>query len=498
MMHAPMSFFDATPAGRITSRFGADLGMVDNMMFNQLDFTMTFGFTFLVMCGTVIAKMPLMAILFAIAGVLSVPVVHGLIIFQQDIKRHSNTAMSPILSNLGETQRGAALSSVLGCSAYFIERHFKSCDAWSHLVDSALVTTLMAELWCQLLHLVVLAAVGAFTIHDMDNLRRSPGLIAMYFSYAALWGIFAAITMGVLMGLFTNMTSLERLLEYKLGGLAQEPAWSKASDPASTAWPTSGVVQFDNISLRYREGLPLALADLTLDVGGQEKLGIVGRTGAGKSSITSVLFRLVDCECGRVLIDGVDICGLGVHTLRRAISMIPQEPIVMSGTIRYNLDPFGKHSEEELLRVMSDAGLSSALSLDTAAGGGGASLSAGQRQLVTFGRTLLQGTRLVVMDEPTASVDMQTDRLLQSVARVAFAKKTVMTIAHRLETVRDCDRIAVMEAGRLVELGPPEELLSDPKSHLAKMYRASGENGGQANGEREVDSELKEVMEFMI
>lgn len=489
VLHAPMSFFDETPGGRISSRFGPDLGMMDSSIFSQFDFTMTFGFTFLVMCGTVVAKLPFMAIMFALAFTLSVPIMKAMAIVQQDLRRHSNNAMAPILSNLGEIQRGASLVGVMDCTAFFVGRHDRSVDAWSILVDNSLLAPTVLEAWCVIMHMCVLGGTGALTILNMETLRESPGFVGMYFSYAALWGVFAQVTIMMTMGFLSTMTSLERLLEYKFA-LAQEPPWRKASDPTSKSWPSAALVCFEDVKLRYRPGLPLALDGFSLTVAGKEKLGIVGRTGAGKSSITSVLFRLVDCEAGHVLIDGLDITTLGVHTLRQAMSMIPQDPIVMSGTVRYNLDPFNKHAEEDLQHVLKEAGLAPAVTLETDAGGGSATLSSGQKQLVTFGRTLLQGTRLVVMDEPTASVDMQTDRLLQIVARRVFAERTVITIAHRLETIKDCDRIAVMEAGRLVELGSPTDLLKNPNSRLALMNKASGVAEGRPADVEALDIEL--------
>lgn len=483
LLRAPMSYFDATPSGRITSRFGPDLAQMDGMMAMQIDFTMTFGFTFLMMCVAVIAKVPLMALLFVAALLVSVPVIRGLVVLLQDVKRHANNAMAPIMSNLSEVQRGAVLASTLGCTQFFISRHQAATDRWALLSSASMLVSPLAELWWNFVHLFVLAATALLTFWAADTLRSSPGLIGMYFSYAALWGLFATSTTSVLIGLLTNLTSLERLLEYKLGELPQEPPWHQPSDPAPTAWPCAGSIRFEDVALRYRAGLPRALDGFSLEIAGGEKLGIVGRTGAGKSSVTSILFRLVDCEAGRVLIDGVDILSLGVHTLRRAISMIPQEPIVMSGTVRYNLDPFCRRDDSELTAALRKAGLWPAVSLDTVAGGVGAGLSAGQRQLLTFGRTLLQDARLVVMDEPTASVDVQTDRQVQAAAREAFSGRTVVTIAHRLDTVMHCDRLAVMDAGRLAELGPPAALLGDPGSRLSQLSVAAAQMGAPAGGD---------------
>jgi len=265
-------------------------------------------------------------------------------------------------------------------------------------------------------------------------------------------------------------------LEYKLGKLPQEPAWLLDSDPDQGAWPKAGDVYFKKVCLRYRPGLPLALENLQLEIQSGERLGVVGRTGAGKSSITSALFRLVECESGCIMINGKDISKLGLHTLRRAISMIPQEPIVMNGTVKYNLDPFSIRSDKELEHALRTCGLPASVTLESKAGdASGVGLSAGEKQLLTFGRTLLQDSRIVVMDEPTASVDLQTDRMVQATAKTAFAGRTMVVIAHRLDTVMSCDRLAVIEAGHLAEIGRPRDLASNSSSHVAHLLRAAND-----------------------
>jgi ABC-type multidrug transport system fused ATPase/permease subunit len=333
-----------------------------------------------------------------------------------------------------------------------------------------MMSTCTLQAWCNTLGVLVVSVVGLYTVYQADSFSDKPGIVGMYLSYAVLFGLFLAFTSMITMQLLQNMTSLERLFEYKQTGFSQEAPWALPEDPHVTSWPKTGSITFKQVSLRYRHDLPLALTGLDLTIAGAEKIGVVGRTGAGKSSITSVLFGLVPLEAGEVLIDGVSINLLGVHTLRKALSMIPQEPIVMSGSVRYNLDPFSKHTDAELSRVLKVVGLQSYVTLDTPAGGSDAALSTGQRQLLTFSRTLLQKSQIVVMDEPTASVDMQTDRLVQSAARQHFADRTVILIAHRLDTVRECNRIAVMDAGRLMEIGPPADLLKDPSSLLSKLH----------------------------
>mmetsp|Transcript_70958 Transcript_70958/g.205692 ORF Transcript_70958/g.205692 Transcript_70958/m.205692 type:complete len:1274 (+) Transcript_70958:83-3904(+) len=478
LMHAPMSYFDSTPSGRIASRLGPDLAMVDSTMASGIDVTLTFTFMVVTVCTTVVTQIPLMAIVFAAAFVVTVPVFYGLAIFRQDTRRHSNHAMAPVLSNLSELRRGAALLNAMRCKDFFISRHRESTAQWSRFANACMFTTPIAQSWCHFLHLFVLVGTGLMTFSQADELAQNPGLVAMYFSYAALWGLFAMVTMGSTMNMLQLGASLERLVEYSIGDFPQEAAWALSNDPPPKAWPCKGAVEFQSVSLRYREGLPLALENFDLRIAGGEKIGIVGRTGAGKSTLTCILFRLVDCEAGRVTIDGVDIAGIGLHTLRKSISMIPQEPIVMNGTVRYNLDPFGAHKDERLQAALETAGLVPAVTLDSLASGIGSGLSAGQKQLLTFARTLLQDTRIVTMDEPTSSVDMQTDRLVQRMSQKAFESRTVLTIAHRLDTVRHCDRLVVLERGRLAEVGPPAELLADPNSRLSRLTAAA--EGGAA------------------
>eukprot|EP00927_Polykrikos_kofoidii_P009984 TRINITY_DN14207_c0_g1_i1.p1 TRINITY_DN14207_c0_g1~~TRINITY_DN14207_c0_g1_i1.p1 ORF type:complete len:1251 (+),score=164.76 TRINITY_DN14207_c0_g1_i1:107-3859(+) len=471
LLRAPTSYFDDTPVGRITSRLGSDLALVDSSIPAMLDISLTFSFMVVFLSVVIVANMPFVAIVFFVALVVSFPVVRGVAIFRQDTKRHSNNAMAPILSNLSELCRGAALVNSLGCRDFFVSRHQTLIDRWGLLSNASMYTTPLMQSFVHSTHTMVLALIGAVCIVRIRDLGTSSGVVAMYFSYASLWGIFAMYSMNAFFGLLTSGASLERLVELKIGALPQEAAWRFKEDPQQCDWPSRGEIDFDNVALRYREGYPRALDGFSLKVMPREKIGIVGRTGAGKSSITNVLFRIVDCEGGAVCIDGVDAARVGLHALRESLSMIPQEPLVMDGSVRYNLDPFQRHEDDRLSEALSIAGLGPAVNLDTLAGG--SSLSAGQRQLLTFARTLLQNTRIVVMDEPTASVDMQTDRAVQNVVRNVFKNRTMLTIAHRLDTVITCDRIAVMDAGRITELGPPAELLQDSSSLLSKLQAAS-------------------------
>jgi len=282
-------------------------------------------------------------------------------------------------------------------------------------------------------------------------------------------------------------TSLERLLELQSDRVPCE-AWPAGADfidaSPTTAiapnWPSSGHIAFEGVQLRYRPGLPLVVHGLSMELSAGERLGIVGRTGAGKSSISVLLFRLVEPAGGRITIDGVDITTLPLHRLRSSLGMIPQSPVLLQGTVRQNLDPFGDRrgeaGEATMRDVLARAQLGE-LDLDARVGAGGVGLSLGEGQLISFARCLLLSTCVICLDEPTASVDKDTDAKLQALIRTAFSGRTLLCIAHRLQTVIDFDRLLVMEAGRVAALGTPSALLEDRSSAFSQIIDSGGGHG---------------------
>ena len=294
-----------------------------------------------------------------------------------------------------------------------------------------------------------------------------------------------------------NMTAVERLEHYRsgipkerLGGFVRRNDDGKTPLTVSEDWPQHGGVVIKDLRMRYRPGLPLVLRGVTMTIRPQEKVGIVGRTGSGKSSIVQALFRIVESEWdgsdggdgnneGKtknelspsfpksvIEIDGVDIARIPLHTLRSKMSVIPQDPVLFSGDIRKNLDPFAQHDDAELWKVLGLVelepfvrGLTGQLYHHVA--DSGENFSSGQRQLVCFARALLRKSKIIVMDEATASVDSETDRKLQEMIRTRFVGQTVICIAHRLETILDCDRVCVLDQGRVIEYAPVAELLRE-------------------------------------
>ena len=244
-------------------------------------------------------------------------------------------------------------------------------------------------------------------------------------------------------------------------------------------WPQSGIVEFNNYQFRYREGLDLVLKGINFKTISQEKIGIVGRTGAGKSSLTLALFRIVEAAGGKIIIDDIDISGIGLHSLRSRLTIIPQDPVLFSGSLRMNIDPFNSYSDDAIWQALEHShlktfvkGLSEGLNYKITEGG--ENLSVGQRQLVCLARALLRKTKVLILDEATAAIDFETDELIQKTIRTQFNDCTILTIAHRLNTIMDSDRIIVLDAGMIAEFDTPKALLDNKNSIFYGMARNAG------------------------
>ena len=256
---------------------------------------------------------------------------------------------------------------------------------------------------------------------------------------------------------------------------------------AAKVWPSSGEIEFRNVRLRYRPELPCALKGLNITVQGGEKIGIVGRTGAGKSSIMTALLRLFEAEPGsQILIDGVDITTVSLEELRSSIALIPQDPLIFPGTVRSNLDPLSVYPDDAIWNALASVGLSelikkatAGLDLPLGVGDKGVEFSHGQQQLVCIARALLRGCKVLICDEATSSVDDATDQLVQTIIRQNFSGCTVLTVAHRIGTVMDADRVLVMAEGAAAELGPPHELASVKGSQFALLVEHSSGTSGE-------------------
>lgn len=303
----------------------------------------------------------------------------------------------------------------------------------------------------------------------------SPGIAGLSVSYSLTVTTVLSFLVRMYSDYETNVVSVERLLEYTRTPVEPEDD----EEPSDPDWPSKGEILFDNFSARYRPELELVLNQLNLKVEPVEKLGLVGRTGAGKSSVTLALFRLLEAAEGRIVIDDVDISHIQLKLLRSKLSIIPQDPVLFSGTVRQNVDPTESHTDDEIWRAIDLAhlgqfirGLPSSLSHEVSEGG--SNFSVGQKQLFCLARALLRRSKILVLDEATAAVDVETDNLIQKTIRKEFKESTILTVAHRIETIHDYDRVVVMENGTIAEQGSPRSLMKNARSRYYKLVKESG------------------------
>ncbi|EGT32255.1 hypothetical protein CAEBREN_05120 [Caenorhabditis brenneri] len=473
LMRSPMSFYDTTPLGRILNRCAKDIELID--------FILPMNFRTLLMCllqaaftlTVIIISTPLFAsIILPLALVYLVILKFYVPTFRQ-LRRLESVHRSPIVSNFGETIQGAV-------SIRAFKKIDEFCKQSGRIVDKFMrcrYSSRIANRWlCVRLEFVancIIFFAALFAVLSKEfGWVKSPGLIGVSVSYAL--DITEVLNLAVITVSYieANIVSVERINEYTK--TPTEAPWRIEEHAPISGWPSKGNMKFERYSTRYREGLDLVLHDISLDVRAGEKIGIVGRTGAGKSSFALALFRMIEPVTGRILIDGIDNSKIGLHDLRSNITIIPQDPVLFSGTLRFNLDPFSTYSDDELWRALELAHLKNFVSslpneLLYEISESGDNLSVGQRQLVALARALLRRTRVLVLDEATAAVDVTTDALIQETIRKEFKGCTVFTIAHRLNTVMDYDRILVLDKGSILEFDSPDALMADKNSAFARM-----------------------------
>ncbi|CAL1544171.1 unnamed protein product [Lymnaea stagnalis] len=324
-----------------------------------------------------------------------------------------------------------------------------------------------------LLSSFVVLSSGLFILWDGDISPAQAGLVLMYSSnFVNYLGWFMTHSTHT----EQELVSLERILEFSRK--PTEAVWEIPETAPSEEWPQNGQVTMEDYKARYREGLDLVLKGVTCHIKSGEKIGIVGRTGAGKSSLVMALFRMMEATTGHIAVDNYIISSLGIHDLRRKLTILPQDPVIFGGSLRMNIDPQAEKSNSELLEVLKQAHLQKFVEnlpekLDHHCGESGKNLSVGQRQLVCLARCLLRKTKVLVLDEATASVDIETDDLIQKTICREFKDCTVLTIAHRLNTVLEYDRILVMDNGMVKEFDTPTNLLADKESSFYTMARDS-------------------------
>ncbi|KAI9086573.1 hypothetical protein K1719_031434 [Acacia pycnantha] len=473
LFRAPMSFYDSTPLGRILSRVSSDLSIVDL----DVPFSLMFAVGATINCYTNLAVLAVVTwqVLFV-----SIPMVYIAIRLQRyyfasakELMRLNGTTKSYIANHLAESVAGA-----MTIRAFEEEDRFfvKNLD----LIDfnaSPFFHNFTANEWL----IQRLETVSAFVLVSaalcmvvLPPGTFSSGFIGMAISYGLSLNASLVFSIQNQCTIANYIISVERLNQYMYIP-SEAPEVIEGNRPPVN-WPVIGKVEINNLQIRYRPDSPLVLRGISCTFEGGHKIGVVGRTGSGKSTLIGALFRLVEPAGGKIIVDGIDICTIGLHDLRSRFGVIPQDPTLFDGTVRYNMDPLSQHSDQEIWEVLGKCQLREAVrekegGLDSSVVEAGSNWSMGQRQLFCLGRALLRRSRILVLDEATASIDNATDSILQKTIRSEFADCTVVTVAHRIPTVMDCTKVLSISDGKLVEYDEPMTLMKREDSLFGQLVK---------------------------
>ncbi|XP_023560437.1 multidrug resistance-associated protein 1 isoform X2 [Octodon degus] len=460
VLRSPMSFFERTPSGNLVNRFSKELDTVDSMIPQVIKMFMGSLFTVLGSCVLILLATPIAAVVIPPLGLIYFFVQRFYVASSRQLKRLESVSRSPIYSHFNETLLGVSVIRAFEEQERFIHQSDLKVDENQKAYYPSIVANrwLAVRLECVGNCIVLFAAL--FAVISRHSL--SAGLVGLSVSYSLQITSYLNWLVRMSSEMETNIVAVERLKEYS--ETKKEAAWQIQETAPPSTWPEVGRVEFRDYGLRYREDLDMVLKHINVVIEGGEKVGIVGRTGAGKSSLTLGLFRINESAEGEIIIDGINIAKIGLHNLRFKITIIPQDPVLFSGSLRMNLDPFSQYSDEDVWTALELAHLKGFVSglpdkLNHECAEGGENLSIGQRQLVCLARALLRKTKILVLDEATAAVDLETDDLIQSTIRTQFEDCTVLTIAHRLNTIMDYTRVIVLDKGEIRECGPPSDLL---------------------------------------
>uniref|UniRef100_A0A8C3QAN2 Uncharacterized protein n=1 Tax=Geospiza parvula TaxID=87175 RepID=A0A8C3QAN2_GEOPR len=459
VLKATVTFFDSTPTGRILNRFSSDLYCVDDSLPFILNIFLANIYGLLGMLVIMTYGLPWIGLVLLPLAVVYFFIQRYYRFTSRELKRLHSITLSPIYTHFSETLLGLSTIRAMRATKRFELENELHLEQNQRCLFASKTVMEWLDIRLQMIGVAVVTAIAGIAIIQHQKQLGNPGLVGLALSYA----LSVTHLLSDLIDSFTHtemmMVSVERTEEYTTD-IPMEPQ-DKLVQVKAQMW-SQGLVEFQQVVLAYRPGLPNALDGVSFTVYPGEKLGIVGRTGSGKSSLFLALFRMVEMKSGQILLDGIDSHPWLLFACRSRLAIIPQDPFLFSGSIRENLDPQGKRTDAELREVLEQCHLWDAVTqmggLDSELGERGRSLSVGQRQLVCLARALLTQAKVLCIDEATASVDQQTDQLLQQTIRQRFTDKTVLTIAHRLNTILDSDRVLVMHAGRVAELDSPTRL----------------------------------------
>ncbi|KAJ0595167.1 putative ABC-type xenobiotic transporter [Helianthus annuus] len=467
---APMVFFDSTPVGRILTRASSDLSVID--------FDIPFSFAYVAASGIellamicIMASVTWQVLIVAIFGLVATKYAQGY--YQpnaRELMRINGTTKAPVMNFASETSLGVATIRAFKMQDRFFKEYLKlvDTDATTFFFSNASLEWLVLRTEA-FSNLTLFTA--SFLLVFIPNGFVPPGMVGLSLSYALnLTGTQVFLTRWYC-SLANYIISVERVKQFM--DIPTEPPAVVVNNRPPSSWPSKGRINFKDLKLRYRPNAPLVLKGITCTFKEGTRVGIVGRTGSGKTTLITALFRLVEPDSGRILIDGLDICSIGLKDLRMNLSVIPQEPTLFRGSIRTNMDPLGLHSDDEIWKALEKCQLKTTIRslpnlLDSSVSDEGENWSAGQRQLFCLGRVLLRRNKILVLDEATASIDSATDVILQRIIREEFSSCTVITVAHRVPTVIDSDKVMVLSFGKMMEYDEPSKLM-ETDSFFSKL-----------------------------
>ncbi|KAM0755919.1 ATP-dependent bile acid permease [Meredithblackwellia eburnea MCA 4105] len=477
VMRSRVAWFDTTPLGRITSRLTKDVTTLDNQLPMQYNMLLSQVFSVFGSIGLVFYTYPYLGIIFVPLFIIYYSFASFYRASSREVKRLDSVQRSFIYSNLGEMLSGLTSVRAYRSQEQFIAKTDKAIDE----ENQAYYMTVTLQRWLGIrldfLGNILVLGISLFGVGFRNTV--SPSKLGVVLTYSlSITGVFSQLVTSFAT-VEQDMNTSERISHY--AHLPSEGALENPADPDET-WPPEGKLSFQDVRMRYREGLPEVLKGVSFETKVGEKIGIVGRTGAGKSSLLQALFRICELSSGKIVIDGVDISKIGLDVLRKRISVIPQDALLFAGSVRQNLDPIGGKDDATLNDALRRAGLVAPpdadeevskrfakFKLDSDVTDEGSNFSAGERQLVALCRAIAENSRIIVLDEATSSVDVETDATVQRTIQAEFSQQSMLCIAHRLATIAFYDRVMVMDAGQVAEFDEPLVLFDKEDSIFRGM-----------------------------
>ncbi|CAL8122454.1 unnamed protein product [Orchesella dallaii] len=476
VIRSPMAFFDRTPSGKILNRFSKDMDELDARMPFFVEFVVQSGLfviaSFLVVCFVYPVFSAALLCILAVMIFLDVWLNYGV----RETKRLEIILKTPVIHHLQSSMGGLSIIRTFSRQDNFKIRFSNYLNR--HLSAESVYRFATRWFTVRIEFLGLFTIVGTILLAVFFRGEVSSAMVGLALASIYTVCTFVPFVLRMKSELQARFISVERILEYS-EEIEQEESDDAVLVEPPEKWPQAGKIEFERVNLRYKDGSPLVFNDVSFTIQPNEKIGIVGRTGAGKTSVLSTLLRLYPIENGKIAIDGVDISQISLQNLRSSVAVIPQDPVLFQGTVRYNIDPFEEYSDNEIWSVLESSQLKHCIERDerrlfAPVSANGDNFSLGEKQLICLCRAMLRKNKILLLDEATASLDIETDFKIQNIIRDAFSACTVITIAHRLNTVANYDRIMVMDSGKVIEFDSPEKLMKQENSMFKKMVEASG------------------------